>query len=1223
VKMFVTRFFEYGVSGVKHLLRMAQKIYPASPVFAAAFYCAIGVTVTSGATAMRKSYDVQGGDAAATLTQFARHSGCQIAYLVENVRGEKTQPVRGEYTALDAIRVMLAGTALFVVQDESTGALVVSRKRPSPAQNEPGASDQSRGPPAAAPDPQPASPKTAQPKQTESPPMKNRNFFALLAVWLVAGPATDAQTTSAPPQEEVVTLSPFTVNAQEDKGYRASSTLAGSRLKTSLKDLSGGIQVVTEQFLKDTGSTDLTRLLLYTTNTEVAGNDGNFSGNDGTTGDSGVRRSSSPTVRVRGLANADLTRGYFLSNIDFEGYNTDRVTISRGPNGMLFGLGSPGGIMDAELKQATFKDTNSVDLTVGSFGSHREVLDVNRVLAPGKLALRIIALKKTDEFMQEEPFKKEQRVYGTLVVKPFANTAFRANAEAGSRRSSNPSQMAPRSNVPGWVAAGKPIKGAPGIDPSLKFGLRDSNRAPIWVINGPYDTVPILGYTLDVRSPQSATTVNMATWITRDNEVNSSAFHRAAVMSDADRWIFDYRNHALTGSLNRQYKNFDALNLALEQTFFSKRAGIEVAYDKQHDKSGSTEKANNNNLQVDASAFLPYTIYNTSTKLNDPVPNPNAGRLFLNYRSSLVDTVTDRSSWRVTSFYDLDFARESKSLGWLGRHVLTGMASNQQVTTRRANSGGDAIGLDNKSIIDFNSSPTTNFLATAFDRSIQGIRYLGSITGSGTSNVVSAADVPKLTSYPAVMWNRAATPNLPGELGAWQNRTISVIDNPISAASLNKDSIDSFALISQSYLLNKNLVFTAGWRSDKNRKWFNNQPPRNPDGIVILDDLRLPGTPLAETTGNAFSWGGVGHLPRRWQEKLGVGVSVHYGISENFQPLAGRVDVLNRPIDDPRGITKELGFALELFAGKLLVRVNKYETKSKNQTDTSLGAAAIPNNERLFYNNVRTILTGPGEANENWRKLYTLPPLGMRQAFWNPVEPNLDTTPSVSDSGNPNVTGTSDFFSKGYEIEGTYNPTDRWSIGFNASSQESIKTNVLKQYSDYLAIREPQWRTMGNLVAANGGQTINQLVDSGAITVIRTQQSKEGSILPEIRKWRFNLVNRYRFTEGRLKGWSLGGAVRWQDKAAVGYHSTVNQFGAIIQDIKHPIYGQTELITDAFLSYSRKIMKDRVRWKVQCNVYNLLNDTKEIPVAIDDDLVVVGRQLQNGLTFKVSQTFEF
>jgi TonB-dependent receptor len=194
--MFVTHFFRCGVSGVKHLLRMAQKIYPASPLIAAAFCCAIGVTATSGATAARKSYDVPGGDGAATLTQFARNSGCQIVYLIENVRGEKTQPVRGEYAALDALRVMLAGTALFAVQDDSTGALVVSRKRPAPAQKELEASERSRGPPAAVPTSPPATPKTAQSQTKESPLMKKRTFIALVAGWLLAGaPAAIAQGT--------------------------------------------------------------------------------------------------------------------------------------------------------------------------------------------------------------------------------------------------------------------------------------------------------------------------------------------------------------------------------------------------------------------------------------------------------------------------------------------------------------------------------------------------------------------------------------------------------------------------------------------------------------------------------------------------------------------------------------------------------------------------------------------------------------------------------------------------------------------------------------------------------------------------------------------------------------------------------------------------------------------------------------------------------------------
>ena len=86
-----------------------------------------------------------------------------------------------------------------------------------------------------------------------------------------------------------------------------------------------------------------------------------------------------------------------------------------------------------------------------------------------------------------------------------------------------------------------------GLDPSIRFGSRAAARGPAFVLNGPNDAKPVLGYSLDVRSPQSTTIVSQSTWITRDNEPDSSAFKRGAVMSESDRYIFDYRNHALTG----------------------------------------------------------------------------------------------------------------------------------------------------------------------------------------------------------------------------------------------------------------------------------------------------------------------------------------------------------------------------------------------------------------------------------------------------------------------------------------------------------------------------------------------------------------------------------------------------------------------------------------------------------------------------------------------------
>jgi hypothetical protein len=72
--------------------------------------------------------------------------------------------------------------------------------------------------------------------------------------------------------EAPIVLSPFSVDATEDKGsYRANSTLAGTRVRTDLKSVSSGINVVSAQFLKDAGAKNAQDLLSDTPKTEGAG----------------------------------------------------------------------------------------------------------------------------------------------------------------------------------------------------------------------------------------------------------------------------------------------------------------------------------------------------------------------------------------------------------------------------------------------------------------------------------------------------------------------------------------------------------------------------------------------------------------------------------------------------------------------------------------------------------------------------------------------------------------------------------------------------------------------------------------------------------------------------------------------------------------------------------------------------------------------------------------
>ncbi|MFM9078737.1 MAG: hypothetical protein ACKOTE_01150, partial [Opitutaceae bacterium] len=89
----------------------------------------------------------------------------------------------------------------------------------------------------------------------------------LPAVRAQVAPATDTLRSAA--TEAPLTLTPFVVEEAEDRGYAATSTLAGTRLRTELRDVGAAISVVTAQFLADTASTNVRDLLVYTTNTEA------------------------------------------------------------------------------------------------------------------------------------------------------------------------------------------------------------------------------------------------------------------------------------------------------------------------------------------------------------------------------------------------------------------------------------------------------------------------------------------------------------------------------------------------------------------------------------------------------------------------------------------------------------------------------------------------------------------------------------------------------------------------------------------------------------------------------------------------------------------------------------------------------------------------------------------------------------------------------------------
>lgn len=105
----------------------------------------------------------------------------------------------------------------------------------------------------------------------------------------------------------------------------------------------------------------------------------------------------------------------------------------------------------------------------------------------------------------------------------------------------------------------------------------------------------------------------------------------------------------------------------------------------------------------------------------------------------------------------------------------------------------------------------------------------------------------------------------------------------------------------------------------------------------------------------------------------------------------------------------------------------------------------------------------------------------------------------------------------------------------------------------------------------------------------------------EQREWRANAVTNYNFSEGRFKGFGVGAAARWQSRAATGYPLVLSSEGIPLPDLANPFWGPDQLNGDLWISYERKILDDKIDWKIQLNARNAFGDNDIIPVITNPD----------------------
>jgi hypothetical protein len=641
--------------------------------------------------------------------------------------------------------------------------------------------------------------------------------FALVAVSaLFAAGSSWAQTvaeSSEVDDEEVIVLSPFEVSAEEEQGYTAATTLAGNRLNTELRDIGNAVTVVTSQFLDDIAAVDNESLLQYTVSTEVGNVQGNFTG----TGDGALldesNRFANPNqnTRVRGLAAADNTRDYFLSNIPWDGYNVDRVDLQRGPNSILFGQGSPAGIINVGTKQAMFNNANEVTFRVGSFGAVRGTVDFNRVLVEDQVAVRVAAVSDSQKFKQNPAFSDSERIYGAMRIEPgflkkgSARTIIKANGEFGSVDSNRPRTLPPIDLITPWFDnlnretfnphqlqddnTGRPNHGQ--TRPSINGGPNAGQPNPAfepWIGNfGQQFGGPNLFF--DGNNP----THNDA-WVWEINErrgigpdgsidrdIGEWAFHRAGGIDTysnfarkaglpfsefgvyrnrnlTDPSIFDFYNNLYDGPNKEEWQDWNQFNVGISQTFMNDKFGFEWTINEENYDNGQYASMSGerqaiyidiNNSYPDATAAG--GLVPGGVPHLDGTPNPNVGRPFITDSGQFGNNTFEsvRQADRLTAFFRHDFSDSGREDSWL--RTLLGRHT---LTGLLAN---DEQETDNRSfqrfaVVDNNYF---NFLdasdATRFNDNVFAINrvmYLGPSLLNSTS--ASGANIPRPTAFAEV-----------------------------------------------------------------------------------------------------------------------------------------------------------------------------------------------------------------------------------------------------------------------------------------------------------------------------------------------------------------------------------------------------------------------------------------------------------------------------------------
>lgn len=980
------------------------------------------------------------------------------------------------------------------------------------------------------------------------------------AVASAKAPLTTA-VTSAPPEEKPVELSPFTVNSADDQGYRAANTLSGSRLNSSLADTPGALDVLTAEFLADIGATNLTEALEFSANFAI--DNGDFDSQN--VGNSVFPGSQSGlSFRTRGLSGS-LARNYLETDYRPAFYTVERIDNSSGPNAVLFGLGSAGGVANVTTKRAKLnRNAYGLDFQYDRYNSRRVTADINRVLIPQTLGLRLNAVYEDTKRFRANFGEVIQGIHAASTWRATKKTEVRFEYEQAHTTGTVAYLGGNSVSTPlfGWLSRGSPIVAFSSDWETLTAAQRTTIANPVGqptaFVIGSAAIAPIV-----VQNGATSFITNAAHSL---YTAANTGFNQSVNQSLDPRFYSPRTN--LQGPGGKKGINRETISLAIDQkltdSIYMNLSALREVGDAETFQAFGPGAASGSIVLADANGTLTngaQTVNLGTTPLRtDPltgrVINPFAGQYYAQSRWN------NRTEDRMRDVIQGTVAGEFNLGKWFGRHRLVGTASYTDRSSRNLQT------VDAWLFAPFNADPG-NTNNQVFRR-----RY-------GSPNDAENYYVPDFREFETVTWNHP---------------TRGPITNGWVPISVGRADIRQFSWVvaAQSRLINERLVLTTGYRVDDSFAYsYGDTRVRPPGweatgGLLALDPNTIRKT---RTKGPTRSLGGV----FRFTDWL----RTYYNYSSNFGPPRGNVvgpDALTPP--NTAGVGTDMGLRFAVFGNKLDIDLNYYDTKNNNVAEVlTLNTAVIGSGIRGAYNGIFPILNNPNPA--------------LSAPLFNSNNPSqVDALKAAYPALRPVYNANADLLdqaSRGYEVRITANPIRGMRIRATASKTARERENLyqftvplVEQVQTYLADlqrRNPTINIGALSLTPSSTDPVPTTIAQHVTTMVSTLENNLENLSNNFGggKLSANLVFSYDFQE-RLKGWGTTLTARYNSGAYTGAYDVREggvRTGKLIDTI--PSFGQDTYNYGATVRYRTKIRwLSRASMTVRLNVTNLLDDSEPL-----------------------------